>query len=219
MTEKRSDQPNAELCQFPFSDGRLCRMLRHPRHPQLCPFHAHTELQLAESHQLGAEIATTLTGHFISSADVVHVLGKVFTALAQDRIPQKKASTLAYLGQIMLSAMPQVTRETDITFTPDTWLEFVNRSHYPANSQVRRPINITPPEPPEPTPSAPLHSEASDRTPPSDRIPSRKSAPPSSPPTQIPAPDRINLTPSVINPSDAATMVPPITIHPPGNTL
>ena len=35
-------------------------MLRHPRHPELCPFHAEAELQLLESHRLGAEIATTL---------------------------------------------------------------------------------------------------------------------------------------------------------------
>src|SRR4029077_7652085 len=62
MTKKRSDQPNNDLCQFPFSDGRLCRMLRHPDYRNLCPFHAQAERQILESRQLGAQISTTSPG-------------------------------------------------------------------------------------------------------------------------------------------------------------
>ncbi len=216
MTKKRSDQPNAELCQFPFSDGRRCRMLRHPRHPQLCPFHAHAELQLQESHQLGAEIATTLTGHFISSADVVHILGKVFAALAQDRIPQKRAATLGYLGQIMLQAMPQVARETELGFNPNTWIELVNESVYPQSSRARNPIHIQSPDepaaaqpaaPPAPAP-APLHPEGS----------ARRADAPVSESTSTKSPRQANRAPAgVTMPPSSRTnspLTPPESAHP-----
>jgi hypothetical protein len=100
MTEPHSNNP--EFCQFAFSDNRQCRMLRHRNHPTLCLFHAHAEHQLLESHRLGAEMAATFTGDFLTAADINHVMGKVFTALAQNRIPQRTAATLAYLGQVML---------------------------------------------------------------------------------------------------------------------
>src|SRR5262249_9540235 len=51
----------SQLCKFPFADGRRCRMLRHPSHPSLCPFHARAELQLRESRSLGAELPTTIS--------------------------------------------------------------------------------------------------------------------------------------------------------------
>ena len=62
-------------------------MLRHPSHPSLCPFHARAELQLRESHGLGAELATTISGDFMTATDISHALGKLYTAVAQDRIP------------------------------------------------------------------------------------------------------------------------------------
>jgi len=87
MTATRST--NSKFCQFAFSDNRHCRMLRHEHHPTLCLFHAHAEQQLLESPKLGAEIATTFTGDFLTAADINHVMSKVFTALAQNRIPQR----------------------------------------------------------------------------------------------------------------------------------
>ena len=78
------------------------------------------------SRRLGAEI--------ITSADVVHILGRAFTALAQDRIQQKRAATLAYLGQ-MLHTRPQVARETEIDFTFENWLKLVDGGIYPSDSR------------------------------------------------------------------------------------
>jgi hypothetical protein len=43
VTTKRSDSSNPDFCQFPFADGRRCRMLRHKDHPSLCLFHARDE--------------------------------------------------------------------------------------------------------------------------------------------------------------------------------
>jgi hypothetical protein len=104
MTEPRSH--SSALCQFPFSDGRRCRMLRHESYSSLCLFHGRADQQLVESRQLGAEIAATFTGSLPTAADVNHVLGKVLTALAQNRISQRNAATLAYLGALMLRSLP-----------------------------------------------------------------------------------------------------------------
>ena len=94
--DKRSNADNHNLCHFSFADGRRCRMLRHPDHRGLCPFHSREERQQLESERIGTELAATLTGHFLTASDIDHVLGKVFTALAQDRISVRKAHTLCY---------------------------------------------------------------------------------------------------------------------------
>src|SRR6266851_491664 len=77
--------PSLNRCQFETSDGRRCRMLRHNGHPTLCLFHARDEMQLLESQRLGAEISASITGEFMTSTDINFVLGKLFTALAQNR--------------------------------------------------------------------------------------------------------------------------------------
>ncbi|SRR6266852_2992855 len=101
MKTKRSKTITLDSCQFPFADGRQCRMLRHKDHPSLCLFHAREEQQLLESPRLGAEISATLSDSFFYATDINHVLGKVFTAFAQRRISQRDAATMAYLGQLL----------------------------------------------------------------------------------------------------------------------
>ncbi|MGH9744206.1 MAG: hypothetical protein ACRD51_17835, partial [Candidatus Acidiferrum sp.] len=103
MTAKRSksvtrtpDGPDSPLCQFPFADGRRCRMLRALGHPSLCLFHARDEQQLAESQQLGSQLAASFSGDFLTATDINFVLGKLFTALAQNRISARNAAALAY---------------------------------------------------------------------------------------------------------------------------
>ena len=108
MTATRAT--SSDLCQYTFSDNRHCRMLRMETHPTLCPFHAREEQQILECPRLGTEIATSLTGDYLTAADINHVLGKVFTALAQNRISQRTAATLAYLGQVMLHTLPLTKR-------------------------------------------------------------------------------------------------------------
>jgi hypothetical protein len=142
MTTTRYSHPN--LCQFGFSDGRRCRMLRHKNHTTLCLFHAHAEHQLLESHRLGAEMAATFTGDFLTAADINHVMGKVFTALAQNRIPQRTAATLAYLGQVMLLSLPMAKKETKFVYSFETWKDFIDNATQLTNS--RPPAPVIPPD-------------------------------------------------------------------------
>ncbi len=128
MTKKRSTSDHSHLYQFQFADGRKCRMLRHDSHPSLCLFHARDERQLLESEPLGTELASSLTGQFMTATDVNFVLGKLFTALAQNRIPCRNAATLAYIGQLLLHSLPRVEGEFEFNYDFEDWQNMLNRA-------------------------------------------------------------------------------------------
>ena len=121
MTNTNSSTAVATRCQFQFSDGRCCRMLRSPHHPSFCAFNARQELQLLESQRLGDEISASLKGDFLTATDINHILGKLFTAVAQDRIPLRKAAILTYMDQVMLSSLPHVKKEFPFAYKFDHW--------------------------------------------------------------------------------------------------
>ncbi|HKV26143.1 MAG TPA: hypothetical protein VJN93_16225 [Candidatus Acidoferrum sp.] len=136
MTIKRttSSNPNSHalqtestLCQFAFADGRRCRMLRRG-HPSLCPVHARAEQQLLESQQLGSEISATLTGEFLTATDINFVLGKLFTAVAQNRLPARNAALLAYIGQLLLHSLSGVKNEYKFQYEFEQWQRFLARA-------------------------------------------------------------------------------------------
>ncbi len=120
--------PSPNRCQFETSDGRRCRMPRHKSHPALCPFHARDEMQLLESQRLGAEISASLTDEFMTATDINFVLGKLFTALAQNRIPPRNAAILAYIGQLMLHSLRGVKREYPFTYNYETWNNMLEKA-------------------------------------------------------------------------------------------
>jgi hypothetical protein len=134
MTAKRSSPGNSHLCQFPFADGRKCRMLRYQDHPTLCLFHARQEEQLLASERLGAELSASLTGNFLTATDINFVLGKLFTALAQNRIPPRNAATLAYIGQLLLHSLRSVKEEYKFHYKFETWEHMLNRAIPLSNS-------------------------------------------------------------------------------------
>jgi hypothetical protein len=84
---------------------------RSATHASLCVFHSQEEQQLLESRKLGGELASSLTGNFLTAGDINYVLGKVFSTVAQNRMPARTAHTLAYLGQLMLFSLPAVKKE------------------------------------------------------------------------------------------------------------
>lgn len=150
------------LCKFAFADGRRCRMLRHPAHPYLCLTHAHSELQLQESGRLGTELSQTLTGDFMTATDVNHVLGRLYTAIAQDRIPPRNAATLAYVGQLLLQSVAGVKSEFTFAYNFDQWNDLLDKAKplSPPTTLATPAFNpppttaIVPSPPTEPQPSA-----------------------------------------------------------------
>jgi hypothetical protein len=126
MINTNPSTTNTLRCQFQFSDGRSCRMLRNPAHPTFCTFHARQELQSIESQRLGNEIASSLNGGFLTATDINHVLGKLFIAVAQDRVPIRKALALTCLGKVMLSSLPQIKQEFPFHYKFAHWNKVLN---------------------------------------------------------------------------------------------
>jgi hypothetical protein len=125
MTKKRSAPDHSHLCQFQFADGRKCRMLRRDDHATLCVFHARAERQLLQSETLGPLLSKSPSGEFLTAADVNHVLGKLFAAIAEDRLPPRNAATLAFVGQLLLQSVSLVQDEIINARSTDTWRQLV----------------------------------------------------------------------------------------------
>jgi hypothetical protein len=157
----------SELCQFPFQDGRRCRMLRHPEHSCLCIFHARAEAQLFETERLGVELGETLSGDFLSATDINHAMGRLYTAVAQDRIPLRNANTLARIGSTLLRSVDRVKTEFTFKYSFDQWRkmlqdapplstagseEFSEEPPSTATGPANPPISIS-------TPSAPAEAQ------------------------------------------------------------
>jgi hypothetical protein len=127
-SRSRAAVNESDLCQFPFSDGRRCRMLRHPGHSCLCIFHARAESQLLETERLGIELGETLTGDFMTATDINHAMGRLYTAVAQNRIPVRHANTLARIGSTLLRSVPGIKTEFKFEYSFDQWKKMQQRS-------------------------------------------------------------------------------------------
>jgi hypothetical protein len=151
MTNENSSTDIAPRCQFQFSDDRCCRMLRSPAHPSYCAFHARQELQRIESQRLGEEVSTSLHGNFLTATDINHVLGKLFIAVAQNRISLRKAASLTHLGKALLSSIPLIKQEFRFEYKFKQW-QNVLANAAPLSDPPPFPNSEPSPEcPPEPT--------------------------------------------------------------------
>src|SRR5579863_1265596 len=142
------------LCQFRFSDGRRCRMLRHPNHLCLCVFHARAEFQALETQRLGAELAQTMSGDFMSATDINFAMGRLYTAVAQERIPIRNANALARIGRLMLATVPTVKQEFPFSYTFDQWNNMLTGTE-PLSPAPLSPESLSPEKRSAQQPSAP----------------------------------------------------------------
>lgn len=108
------------LCNFSFADGRRCRMPRSKKHRAFCPSHARQEEQLLSVNGAGADLVS-LSGTFRTTTDVNHVLGSLFSLLANNRISPRQASALAYILQLLLQTLPSVECEIKTVAGYDEW--------------------------------------------------------------------------------------------------
>ncbi|HEY6943999.1 MAG TPA: hypothetical protein VI431_02580 [Candidatus Acidoferrum sp.] len=140
--------PDSNRCVFETSDGRRCRLPRSATHASLCVFHSREEQQLLESRKLGSEIAAPITRDFLTATDINHVLGKLFTAVAQNRMPVRSAHTLAYIAQLMLFSLPSVKNEFAFRYKFEQWTNMLDKA-----------VRLSPP-PPDPAIDAPNEARA-----------------------------------------------------------
>src|SRR5579864_316941 len=108
------------LCNFSFADGRRCRMPRSKKHRSFCLAHARQEEQLLSVDRVGEELVS-LSGTFRTTTDVNHVLGTLFSLLANNRISPRQASALAYILQLLLQTLPSVECEIKTVAGYDQW--------------------------------------------------------------------------------------------------
>jgi hypothetical protein len=148
------EKDRSSLCSFSFADGRRCRTPRCSAHPHFCYFHARKEAQALAAQEMGRDIASDLSGGYLSACDLNSALGRLFCAAAQGHVKPKTASTLAYLGQTLVQALPLAQDEYINAYDTDTWRDTVRTSH-------EQSANHTKPKSPAPEP-APASAAASD---------------------------------------------------------
>jgi len=139
-SRSRVASDESALCQFSFADGRTCRMFRQPDHPSLCIFHARAERQIVESDRLGSELAATFTGRFMTATDINFALGKLYQAIAQNRISPRSASNLAFVGKLLLLSLDKLKNEFKFKYEFEQWVQ-MERDSRPLSS----PPSLDPP--------------------------------------------------------------------------
>ncbi|HUJ39796.1 MAG TPA: hypothetical protein VLW54_04560 [Candidatus Acidoferrales bacterium] len=101
-------------CSFTSTDGRRCRMLRDPAHPDLCYHHAERELRSlapGELEPLAAEILGPIRD-FRSAAAINVALGNLFVQLADGRLDVRRAAVLTYIAQSIQHTVKSLAMES-----------------------------------------------------------------------------------------------------------
>ena len=112
MSNQRPDA-SYNLCSFKFANGKFCTMPAHPHHNGLCLNHATIHRRtFHREDDLLKELASP-AGDFITQIDINHVLGKLFEALAANRVSPKRAATLAYIGHLLMQSQDGARREAN----------------------------------------------------------------------------------------------------------
>ncbi len=110
MSNRRPDA-SYNLCDFRFASGNHCTMPAHPEHNGLCLNHATIHRRtFHREDDLLRELASP-AGDFITQIDINHVLGKLFDALAANRVSPRRASTLAYIARLLLQSQKGAKKE------------------------------------------------------------------------------------------------------------
>jgi len=140
MSNARSDS-SYNLCTFQFANGKCCGMPAHPKHNGLCLNHATIHRRtLHREDDLFAELVSP-NGEFLRQVNINHVLGKLFEALASNRVSPKRAATLAYIGHLLLQSQRGAKKEAgQVDFDYRVLLKLLNMA-YPTNG---KPVKLNP---------------------------------------------------------------------------
>jgi hypothetical protein len=90
--------------------NRRCTGLRAKGKYGLCATHATEARQLREAESIAQELVGSSID-FTTTIAVNHTLGKLFKLTAANRIPQRHAALLAYIGQLLLNSTDNVKDE------------------------------------------------------------------------------------------------------------
>jgi len=130
----RRPEPD-NLCQHTDAAGRRCRMPRAAGHSFFCFYHGHREEQDLHAGQIGAEILGVF-GELRTATAINHALARLFAALAQNRIPVRRAAVLGYIAQLLQHGLGSVRHETESVIGRNAWNESVRRALDAASESV-----------------------------------------------------------------------------------
>ena len=149
MSNARVPDPY-NLCQFTFANGRLCGLPASPKYDGLCYAHgrrANSPPPAPREFDLSPEF-TSPTGEFITQIDINHVLGKLFVALAANRISTRRAGTLAYIAGLLAQTQSGAKREAlrwDLDYDTLLKLYHLKYGKVPAPGSPPGPSAVHPP--------------------------------------------------------------------------
>ena len=114
MTTTRAENP-FDLCQFQFANGKCCGMPAHPKYNGLCLNHGtiHSRANAREDELYNLLVSPA--GGILSQEEIHQALGKLFEALAANRISTRRAATLAYIAYLLLQAHAGLKAEARMT--------------------------------------------------------------------------------------------------------
>ena len=101
-------------CEYTKSDGKRCRSLRAPDHPNYCAQHAGWLLEGKKPEDLTQELLGPL-GDLRTAASINYMLGRLVMLVAARRISRGEAAVLGYLAQLLLVSVKGVNHEISCT--------------------------------------------------------------------------------------------------------
>jgi hypothetical protein len=128
MNTKKVVLPN--LCQFPFADGRSCRMPRSHNHDYLCVFHADRERRLLDQQALDAGDLSDLfgpTGELRTSTEINAYLTRLARHAVVGHISPKILPSLLYAASLLLQTRRSVYNEVCSTGGVGAWIAELRR--------------------------------------------------------------------------------------------
>lgn len=125
-----NSKDRASLCAFAYSDGRHCRMLRSSGKSTYCLHHARKLRHLREADATAGEVAAPLSHDFVSGTSLNYSLTRLFSAIADGRVPPNTAIPLINLSKILLKTIPMANREYLLAFRGfDNWDRLVRHMY------------------------------------------------------------------------------------------
>lgn len=111
MSNARPGDPY-NLCQYTFLNGRMCGLPAHPKHDGLCLNHARVESFKKEPREEDLTGELCSVDSYVTQIGIHHSLGKLFNALAGNRISVKRAASLAYIADLLLRSQAGAKEES-----------------------------------------------------------------------------------------------------------
>ena|SRR5579859_5077130 len=126
----KTQKPDVSLCQFPFADGRSCRMPKSPGHEYLCLFHADRERRLLDQQALDAGDLSDLfgpTGELRTGTDIHAYLTRIAKHAVAGRISPDILPSLVYTGALLLQNTNRIYSETCSAVGSNAWVAELRR--------------------------------------------------------------------------------------------